>query len=118
MSKKVFSILLSFGILFLFFTLTGFSEKGEKHSEVDFSLSCVECHQEVTPEITKDWQAGKHGIFKVGCFVCHGDGQERFSTKPTTESCVMCHSDYESDLSNTKATNCFDCHNGHKLKFH
>jgi len=118
MKKLALPVFLIIGILLLYLTIAGFSTKGEKHAAVDFSISCEECHAENTPEITKDWQDGKHGTFKVGCFICHGDGVERFEAKPGDGSCISCHSDYEVDWSKSKSKSCFDCHDGHTLKFH
>jgi len=105
----------------LLFLFSGFSsEKGqkEKHPDVDYSVSCVECHQEVTPEIVKQWRSSKHGLMNFACYICHGDGKVEFYKKPGTDRCVSCHSGLPTDYSKTVARNCFDCHNGHTLKFH
>ncbi len=118
MKKIILTALLIVTLLVLFISISAFSARDDKHPEVDFSISCEECHSEATPEITKAWQEGQHGTFKVGCFICHGDGVERFASKPGDESCISCHSDYEVDFSKTKSETCFDCHNGHTLKFH
>ena len=91
----------------------------QKHSDEDFSMSCFECHAEVTPEITEEWTAGKHGQLNVGCFICHGDGQEEFWAKPTGEQCATCHAGHNVDFSQMAGIeNCFTCHGGHDLKFH
>lgn len=102
------------GILFLL----GADQPQQKHAEVDFSISCVECHQETNPELTKAWYEGKHGLVNVGCFVCHDDGEVRFAPKPTSENCVACHSDYTTDAKGAEIKDCFACHDGHHLKFH
>lgn len=94
------------------------ASQDEKHPEADFSISCLECHQEVTPEVTQEWNEGQHGLVNVGCFVCHGDGEVEFYPKPTSFNCIGCHSANEVDFSKTEATNCFSCHDGHDLKFH
>jgi len=93
-------------------------EKPAKHEKVDFSISCVECHEEVTPQAVKDWKSSKHGLMNFGCYMCHGDGIEEFEARPTTDRCISCHSAQEVDWSKTPANNCFDCHKGHTLKFH
>ena len=115
---------------FVLLTLTAFvltmgliSTQGEaeppaKHSDVDFSMSCLECHTVETPDITADWEKGMHGQVNVGCFVCHGDGDVEFFPQPTTERCVSCHSAQEADYSKIEASTCFSCHNGHTLTFH
>jgi len=118
MKKVLLPLILIVGILLLYLPMSGFAPKGDKHEKVDFSISCEECHAETTPGITKDWQDGQHGKFKVGCFICHGDGVERFQAKPGDESCISCHSDYEVDWSKSNSKSCFDCHGGHTLKFH
>ena len=94
-------------------------EQDEKHIDVDYDLSCKECHAEETPEIVQDWEAGKHGLVNVGCFVCHGDGEVEFYAKPGVARCIGCHSAYETDFEKTAGiSSCFTCHTGHTLKFH
>lgn len=89
-----------------------------KHPEADFSISCFECHEGATPEITAEWSAGKHGQVNVGCFVCHGDGEIEFFAKPSGDNCMGCHSAYEVDFAKQEVKSCFSCHGGHDLKFH
>lgn len=90
----------------------------EKHPEVDFTLSCLDCHRDMTPDITSEWEKGMHGQVNVGCFICHGDGEVKFYAKPGDDTCMTCHSAQETDFSNLEVSNCFSCHNGHNLKFH
>jgi uncharacterized CHY-type Zn-finger protein len=90
----------------------------QKHADVDFSVSCLECHQETTPEPVAEWSAGMHGQVNVGCFICHGDGEAEFYAKPADDGCVTCHSAKEVDFSRLEATSCFSCHGGHSLKLH
>ena len=118
MKKIIFPTLGILSLFFLFLTFSGFSLQDDKHPEVDFTISCEDCHKEETPEVTKAWFDGIHGTHKVGCFVCHGDGEERFFPKPDSESCIACHSDQEVDWEESKHKSCFDCHDGHTLKFH
>lgn len=95
------------------------AQEAEKHLEVDFSLSCLECHTEETPEVVKEWSAGMHGQVNVGCFVCHGDGDVEFYPRPGVTRCIGCHSGYGVDFSqHAGIESCFTCHNGHTLKFH
>ncbi len=91
----------------------------EKHLDVDFSVSCLECHTEETPEVVADWSAGTHGQVNVGCFICHGDGEEEYYASPGTEACISCHDSMAEEVATAESDeNCFTCHNGHKLKFH
>ncbi|MFQ5583187.1 MAG: hypothetical protein ACE5GL_01975 [Calditrichia bacterium] len=55
-----------------------------KHEDVDFSISCVECHEQETPEQVEEWEKGMHGQVNVGCFVCHGDGEVEFYPEAIT----------------------------------
>ncbi len=89
-----------------------------KHPEADFSMSCLECHQSTTPEVTAEWESSKHGQVNVGCFVCHGDGEVEFYNKPQGERCIGCHSPQEVDFTKLPVKTCFGCHDGHDLKFH
>ena len=113
--KFLLVVLMSFLISF---SLLAQKSDDVKHAEVDFSISCMTCHEEETPEITEEWQGSKHGMMNFGCYLCHGDGQEEFYPKPGTERCNGCHSGQEVDFSKVPANNCFDCHQGHTLKFH
>lgn len=105
-------------LLLAFLHLFADTTEIKKHPEVDFSISCKECHKQVTPDVYQDWKASKHGIMNFSCYMCHGDGQEEFYTKPGTERCVSCHSPQDVDFSKVAVNNCFDCHKGHTLKFH
>ena len=49
-----------------------------KHQDEDFSMSCSECHLDITPEIYADWQGSGHGKMNYGCYICHGDGDVEF----------------------------------------
>jgi uncharacterized CHY-type Zn-finger protein len=60
------------------------------------AISCVECHQKVTPNIVSDWKLSKHSQNEVDCSVCHGS--EHASAQdvakvliPTPETCAGCH---------------------------
>jgi len=110
-------LILGFVLSFSQVSTAGDNDK-QKHSDVDFSISCAECHSEATPELTKQWQESKHGLMNFGCYMCHGDGEEEFSPKPSTESCIGCHADQTINEENAQVTNCYDCHKGHSLKYH
>lgn len=93
-------------------------DEPEKHLEVDWSVSCVECHTEETPVAVEEWRNSAHGVMNFGCYMCHGDGEEEFYPRPGSEKCISCHSDNEIEFEKTPLNDCFDCHQGHTLKFH
>ncbi len=58
--------------------------------------TCVDCHQQVTPNIVTDWQLSKHSQNDVSCSTCHGDAhqtKEDFAKAeiPTPSTCETCH---------------------------
>ena len=126
MKRKIYLILiiLSFGLLSVGFINNTQSENQnslllkDKHPKVDWTIGCTECHEEITPKVFKDWNMSKHGQVGFGCFICHGDGQEEFNAKGKDNGCLGCHSAMEVNFKKTKVKSCFDCHNGHTLKFH
>ncbi len=125
MKIKVYSIV-CIGVALTFFF--GFSNSnvnnvstpllGDKHPDVDWTISCSDCHRDVTPDIWDAWDESRHGKVNFGCYICHGDGEEVFHAKGTDERCSGCHAGQEVNFEKTKMKSCFDCHNGHSLKFH
>ena len=120
MRFKIFQlfIVLALGILLVLGLTASKKEKPAKHEKVDFSISCVECHAEVTPDAVADWKKSAHGVMGFGCYMCHGDGEEEFYAKPTADRCVSCHDSKDVHWEKSPVNNCFDCHKGHTLKFH
>ncbi len=112
------TLLVLFTITYVVNLSAGTGDQNDKHPEVDFTLSCRSCHQDITPDIHKAWKESAHGRMNYSCYLCHGDGQQEFHTQPQTQTCIGCHSGQEVDFTKTKADNCFDCHQGHSLKFH
>ncbi len=58
--------------------------------------SCIECHDQVSPNIVADWQNSRHAGKGVGCAVCHGpdhqgNGDADKAKMPTPDTCNMCH---------------------------
>jgi len=104
--------------------LTGLSltigAEPEGHPDVGKSGECVACHEAVTPEVTKEWFAGPHGLNNVKCFVCHGSTGTNFTKVPDTTRCVGCHADQVVSMSEPmmKGKTCFSCHPNHLLKPH
>jgi hypothetical protein len=113
-------LVLSSFVLAVTIVLMGFSPQSqdEKHPDVDWSLSCQECHANVTPEVYKQWENSAHGQVDFGCYICHGDGQEEFHPKGQDVGCQGCHAEQLVDFEKTKFSSCYDCHQGHTLKFH
>jgi hypothetical protein len=83
-----------------------------KHSNATFVISmlivslatttdaqeCLECHQEITPNIVSDWQVSLHAENSVSCSFCHGDGHMTAEDVdkiqlPTPDVCAECHED-------------------------
>lgn len=116
--RKTMIVVSTLLIAFLSWNLSSGDEKGTKHPEVDFSISCAECHAEETPDAYNDWKSSKHGLMNYGCYLCHGDGEVEFYPSPGTEQCIGCHSAQDVDFEKLPLKNCYDCHKGHTLKFH
>lgn len=116
--KTIYSIM--FIALMLGVLSFGFSSNpvnGDEHPEVDWSIGCQECHADVTPDIFSDWHSSRHGEVNFGCYICHGDGEDEFFPQGSDATCSGCHAGYEAQLTE-KNSSCYDCHNGHTLKFH
>lgn len=59
-------------------------------------VSCIDCHNEISPNIVGDWQLSKHSQNEVDCSVCHGDDHRTMTDFekariPTPEVCATCH---------------------------
>lgn len=79
-------------------------------------LDCIECHKNVTQEVTKQWEQSAHGFTGVKCQVCHGD-EANFQANPKNETCRGCHSDqFEKNLA--KDVSCSTCHIAHNFTIH
>jgi len=86
------------------------------HPDEDFtSMSCSECHADITPDIYNDWKESGHGKMDYGCYICHGDGLVEFYPTANTEGCVACHSNNEPHLARFEYGRCFECHDVHSL---
>lgn len=116
--KPLIIAVLALTVLLGFALMADNNNQSARHTEVDFTISCKECHSETTPDVYEAWKSSKHGLMNFGCYMCHGDGQEEFSPKPGSGTCVGCHSPQDTDFSKLSVKNCFDCHDGHTLKFH
>ena len=86
-----------------------------KHQDEDFSISCSDCHSDVTPDIYADWKGSGHGKMNYGCYICHGDGDVEFYPAATEVGCISCHSNNEAHIARVDYNGCFDCHDGHSL---
>lgn len=87
----------------------------EVHPGLTDEMSCLDCHSELTPDITNDWKKSGHGKMNYGCYICHGDGTVSFTSKPTNDGCISCHSASTTHIEKYPHMSCFDCHNGHSL---
>lgn len=61
------------------------------HPRVNFARTCVDCHENRTPEAVEDWRESIHGQTNTGCVVCHGDAEQEFMVRPAPELCMTCH---------------------------
>ncbi len=90
---------------------------GAPHPEVDADLqTCAGCHAQATPEVAAQWQASRHGLALVRCFVCHGSTGADFRARPEPVACAACHpaQGAPADAGGAPAR-CFDCHPPHAL---
>ncbi len=91
------------------------------HPQVDASSqSCAGCHADATPQIAKEWEAGRHGLSLVRCYVCHGSTGADFRARPDTAGCRSCHSLQAMGGPGAVAgaeprSDCFTCHAPHAL---
>ena len=61
-----------------------------------FAADCVECHEDITPNIVSDWKVSQHFAEDVTCADCHGDGHQSKDDVAnvltvTYETCATCH---------------------------
>jgi hypothetical protein len=61
-------------------------------------LSCVDCHEKITPGIVVDWKLSKHSEEKIDCSACHGsehDSKDNVDLVKTVtaDTCAECHED-------------------------
>ena len=96
--------------------LAGAAEKKMMHpklSEQEKNISCDQCHEEVTPELRKEWFDSRHGIAMVKCYQCHGTF-ETFRVTPKRQDCAVCHENMLKKCPQNKA--CWQCHIPHSFK--
>lgn len=89
-----------------------------RHPEVAMrgAETCASCHAEVTPEVTRTWQASIHGVDQVKCFACHGSTGADFRRHPAPARCQACHArEVQSVTRGATVRDCFDCHPSHAL---
>jgi len=92
------------------------NEEISKHPESMENLDCLQCHQDVTPEIVEEWEMSTHGFIGVKCQVCHGD-EANFKVKPDNDVCRGCHSEQvENNVAAGKP--CATCHTVHHFTVH
>ena len=59
-------------------------------------VTCVDCHNGITPGLVADWETSRHSEVGVGCDVCHGEEHNSPETAklariPTPATCAECH---------------------------
>lgn len=94
------------------------TDAADRHPDVDVTITCDDCHREMTPKIVDDWFAGAHGRNGVKCFVCHGTTGDDFVRTPHALRCVGCHAEQVPDDTESTTARCFSCHPGHLLSPH
>lgn len=97
---------------------TALADAPAEHPDVEFDVSCNDCHAEETPEVYAAWESGVHGDVNIKCFICHGDGTETFTLKPPVETCRGCHDTAFPAFEASGQESCFSCHDHHTLQFH
>jgi hypothetical protein len=81
--------------------------------------ACQACHAQATPDVVKQWEAGRHGLLLVKCFVCHGSTGKDFVARPQAAlRCRGCHAAEVASVTSRsgKAQGCFECHAPHALE--
>jgi hypothetical protein len=108
-----------FFLVFFCFALVLFvshSYGADKHEEKMGNKTCIQCHEEITPDIVKQWVESAHGYTGTKCGVCHGD-EKNFKIKPGNKVCIGCHA--QSVEQNTmKNKFCTSCHPHHHFTQH
>jgi hypothetical protein len=96
----------------------------ERHPPLDAAgarEACESCHASATPEVVKRWEAGRHGLALVKCFVCHGSTGKDFKARGGSARCEGCHPAEAASVVPAKAARkapaagCFSCHDPHAL---
>ena len=86
------------------------------HPESMENMDCLQCHQDVTPNIVKEWEMSAHGFTGVKCQVCHGD-EVNFRANPGNDICQGCHS-YQVENNIAENKSCSTCHTVHNFTVH
>jgi Cytochrome c7 and related cytochrome c len=111
-SSVFFYIFFCFALL----VLVSYSYGADSHPEKMGKKTCIQCHQEITPELVKQWQESAHGYTATGCGVCHGD-QKNFKIKPGNKVCIGCHATAV-EQNTLKGKSCASCHPQHHFTQH
>jgi len=96
----------------------GIKSSGPSHpqlSEQEKLTPCAQCHNDVTPDLYKQWYDSVHGIANVKCFQCHGT-YENFRVEPDETNCAACHN--AQYLKRPKDKKCWVCHPAHNFFAH
>ena len=68
---------------------------------------CIDCHNEISPNIVADWSLSQHSKNDITCDICHGDGHRSAEDVdqvqlPTPDTCNECHPDQVKQFSSGK----------------
>lgn len=113
MAKKVI-VFVMMTALIAFAAAANAKTKG--HPEKMGSKDCIECHVDVTPELTAQWEQSAHGFTGVKCQVCHGD-EKNFAKVPSNDKCEGCHS-HQIENNTAPKKSCASCHTAHNFAVH
>lgn len=124
---------------FLLVALIGLYGQESSQAEYVGQETCLECHSDQNPELTKNFSYSAHGKleeFAQGCESCHGPGSlhieeadpatiVRFSGESEQDSqiCIKCHksgaimrwSGSEHDIAGVQCTACHSVHQGREV---
>jgi hypothetical protein len=109
-------IILSVLMLTLVAFATAYAKGADVHPEDMGNQDCLQCHQDVTPDIVKQWEQSAHGFTGVKCQVCHGD-EDNFVVTPQNNTCEGCHSQ-QVEMNQAPQAKCASCHISHNFTVH
>lgn len=103
--KKTSGIAASMYCIAIMTSLAGGVSIAQTESPID---PCLNCHNNETPKVVQQWEAGKHSKTGVKCYVCHHaeesnkKGMEHneffIITSVDVQTCESCHPEDGKDL--------------------
>ncbi len=101
-------------VMVLFLQINGVERQG--HRQGMDGKTCIECHQELSPQIIVAWQESSHGKMAAGCGGCHGD-EKNFNGRPKNDTCMKCH-EMAFAQEPMPEKSCMVCHPRHGFRQH